>query len=315
MKHIFIINPAAGPSDATSVIRKKLSKLPADIDYEIYTTSGPGDATRFVKSLCQEGSDTYRFYACGGDGTLNEVVSGVVGFNNASIGVYPCGSGNDFVKYYGTANDFSNISDLVFGDVHNIDVMKVDDRYSINMVNFGFDTAVVKTMEKVKRFKLFVGKRAYYVGIVTALINSMKTKCSVFVDGKRIGKDSILLCTVGNGKYIGGSFKCAPRSSNDDGLLEVCLINPISRFKFISLIKSYTIGTHLENPRLKNDIDYCRGRTIEVEHEDGVYYCVDGEITFASKFKVEVLDKAISFIIPKKISEKMGISSREAVVC
>lgn len=315
MKHIFIINPAAGPYDATKVITERLESLSLDFDYEIYTTKGPKDATEYVNNKCKNGNHTYRFYACGGDGTLNEVVSGVVGFDNASVGVIPCGSGNDFVKYYGTASDFNNIDDVVNGVEHNIDVMKVEDKYSINMVNFGFDTAVVKTMEKVKRFKLFSGKKAYYAGIVTALINSMKTKCKVVVDGVKIGKEKILLCTIGNGKYIGGSFKCAPRSNNDDGLLEVCLVNPLSRLKFISLIKLYTLGTHLDDPKLRKLIDYCRGKVIDVEDKDGVYYCIDGEINFAKKFKIQVLEKAVKFIVPKKIAEKMGISNCETVVC
>ena len=111
MKHIFIINPAAGPYDATKVITERLESLSLDFDYEVYTTKGPYDATEYVKNKCKIGNDTYRFYACGGDGTLNEVVSGVVGFDNASVGVIPCGSGNDFVKYYGTASDFNNIDD------------------------------------------------------------------------------------------------------------------------------------------------------------------------------------------------------------
>lgn len=315
MKHIFIVNPAAGPNDATEYVTGCLNKLSADIDCEIYRTKRRGDAAEFVKRTCEDRSNTYRFYACGGDGTLNEVVSGAVGFSNASVSVLPCGSGNDFIKYYGTVEDFGNIEELINGVGHNIDIMKVEDRYAVNMVNFGFDTTVVRTMEKIKRFKLFSGKRAYYAGIVTALINAMKTKCKVFVDGVKIGKEKILLCTVGNGKYIGGSFKCAPRSYNDDGLLEVCLVNPISRLKFIRLIKYYAKGTHLDEPKLKNIVDYRRGEVIEVENDDGLYYCVDGEMVNAKRFRIEVLKRAVKFVVPKKIAEKLRIKESEAVVC
>lgn len=314
MKHIFVVNPAAGPYDATDEIKSKLESLSTDVNYEIYKTEAKGDATDFVKKTCMNGTDEYRFYACGGDGTLNEVVSGALGFDNASVGVFPCGSGNDFIKYYGTAADFSNIDELINGVEHSIDVMKIGDKYAVNMVNFGFDTAVVKNMEKVKRFKLFGGKRSYYVGVLTALINAMKTPCRVFSDGKRVGKDSILLCTVGNGKYVGGSFKCSPRSNNDDGLLEVCLVDPISRFKFLKLIKFYIDGTHLDDPKLSGIVNYCRGKFIEVESDDGIYFCIDGEMNHTTRFEVGVLEKAIRFVVPSGVAKRLDIKECEEVV-
>ena len=90
LKHIFVVNPAAGGKDATEFVKSSVQKL--DIDYEIYCTKRPGDATNFVKSL-NGGGETYRVYACGGDGTFNEVASGAIGSDNISVSVFPCGSG------------------------------------------------------------------------------------------------------------------------------------------------------------------------------------------------------------------------------
>lgn len=302
VEHIFVINPAAGPSDSTSLIEAAISKSAYSANCEIYCTKGPGDATAFVEKRCSQSSEQLRFYACGGDGTLNEIVNGAVGFTNASVGCYPCGSGNDFVKYYGGAEGFLDIDELILGEEHPIDVIRANGKYCINVLDFGFDTAVLKTMEKVKTNWLFHGKRAYFAGVVTALLRSMKTHCKVTVDGEVISNGDILLCTIANGRYVGSSFKCAPRSENDDGLLEVCLVRPFSRLTFVKLMSYYTKGEHLDNPIFDDYIVYRRGKQIDVEGGNDFLIALDGELVQSSKVSIEVVEKAIKFIVPRGIS-------------
>ena len=99
MKHIFIVNPAAGKASTAEFLKEELGRVGEGYDWEIYETKAPEDATLFVKKTCEENPSTaIRFYACGGDGTVSEVVTGAIGPENASVGCYPCGSGNDFVK-------------------------------------------------------------------------------------------------------------------------------------------------------------------------------------------------------------------------
>lgn len=317
MKHIFIVNPAAGSHDATDEVRNNIENSGLDIDYEIYRTTGPGDATNYIKSVCQDTSDNYRFYACGGDGTLNEVVSAIVNVENASATVYPRGSGNDFIKYYGPVEEFCDLESLVNGVNHKIDIMKIGEKYSINVVHFGYDTAVLRTMMKVRRHKVFGGKNAYTTGVVTAFINGMRTKCKVIVDGKQVGKNEIILCTVANGKYVGGKYKCAPKSDNQDGLMEVCHISPVSRLTLLKLIKYYEKGLHLDDPRFKKYMNYSRGKVVEIigENDD---FCVslDGELNIGKEFKVEMLEHAVNFSVPAKLAEKLGLErNSDKVVC
>ncbi|MBP8639502.1 MAG: diacylglycerol kinase family lipid kinase [Oscillospiraceae bacterium] len=302
MEHIFVINPAAGPSDATHTIQEAIAKSVYSANCEIYLTKGPGDATDFVQKTCSQSSEPLRFYACGGDGTLNEVVNGVVNYPNAGVGCFPCGSGNDFVKYYGGAEGFLDIDNLICGEEHPIDLILANGKYCINVLNFGFDTAVLKTMEKVKTNWLFHGKRAYFAGVITALMKSMKTPCKVTVDGEVISDDNILLCTVSNGRYVGSSFQCAPRSENDDGLLEVCLVKPFSRLTFVQLMSDYSKGKHLDNPKFKDYIVYRRGKQISVEGGTDFSVALDGELLHNSKVSVAVVEKAIKFVVPRGIS-------------
>ncbi|MDD7675993.1 MAG: YegS/Rv2252/BmrU family lipid kinase [Eubacteriales bacterium] len=316
MKHIFVINPAAGATDQTAAVTSYLQSNCADFDTETYITTGPGDATRFVSDYCRAHADQpVRFYACGGDGTLNEVASGAVGFDNAEIGTYPSGSGNDYVKYFGGADRFTDIRALMSAPSVTIDLMRIGDRYCVNVCNFGFDTTVAKTMIKVKRKKIIGGKRAYVTGVVTALVKAMKNDCTVTVDGEQLNNNKILLCTIANGNYVGGSFRCAPRSVNNDGLLEVCLINKISRFRFVSLLGPYTAGEHLDSEKFKDCIVYRRGKHIHVKAPEGFSMSVDGEIVDGTDFDIEIMPSALRFALPPQpaAANESGQQSADAV--
>ena len=123
MKHIFVINPVAGTIDSTGVIKEAVSNKFNSEDCVIYVTKKPLDAWRFVRDYAAAHPDeSLRFYACGGDGTLNEVVNGAVGFQNAAVGCYPSGSGNDFLKYFGKKKDFLDLDALVDGEIVDIDL-------------------------------------------------------------------------------------------------------------------------------------------------------------------------------------------------
>ncbi|MBR7132358.1 MAG: diacylglycerol kinase family lipid kinase [Clostridia bacterium] len=302
MKHIFIVNPAAGATDATAFVERSIKELNTELDYEVYTTKAPGDATRYIRSLLEGSNDEYRFYACGGDGTLNEVANGAVGFENASITVFPCGSGNDFIKYYGTAADFSDIKALTEGESLKIDVLKVCGKYAVNAVHFGLDTFVLRTMLKVRRKPIIGGRNAYTTGVVAALIKGMKTKCRLIVDDSPLGKDKMLLCTLSNGRYVGGAYKCAPRSLNDDGLIEVCHVSPVSRLKFLTLMGKYKEGSHLDNPKFKNFVSYTKAKKIEIKGNDNFYISIDGELEKVDECTVEIVKQALNFTVPKRLA-------------
>ncbi len=301
MKHFFVINPAAGRQNSYDSIQQRLESGEFPLEHEIYRTQGPTDATSFIRAYCEAHPEPVRFYACGGDGTLNEVVNGVVGYPQASVGCYPCGSGNDFVKYYGGSEPFLDLAAQAAAIEEPIDLIRVGKRYAINAAHFGFDSHVAKTMENVRRKKIIGGRNAYTTGVVSALLKGMKNECRVTVDGELLDPEGkILLCTICNGQYVGGSYRCAPRSLDNDGLLEVCLVRPISRVKFVTLIKYYTEGTHLDNPKFQKIIEYRRGAKIEVEAPEGFVYSFDGELISQNHFTVEAVPGAIRFAVPKK---------------
>ena len=139
---------------------------------------------------------------------------------------------------------------------------------------------------------------AYTTGIVKSLATSRKNYCRVAVDGQPWFDGDMLLASLANGTYAGGGYKCAPRAVNDDGLLEVMTIRPLSIKRFAQLIKHYERGEHLDLPELKGTVSYCRGRQVVIESDHPFYIATDGELIEGTRFEVECLQKAIKFIVP-----------------
>ena len=301
MRYVFILNPKAGAGDAKEKIQAAIDALPEKDQCTLYETKAIGDAISYVKScLADQPDEDFRFIACGGDGTINEVMNGAVGCDRASVTCYPCGSGNDFVKAFGGAEVFLDIPAILAAEAAPIDLLKVGDRYSNNIVNFGFDTTVAITVNESRDKKGTSSKSAYTKGIVKALLPSMKNSFTVTADDKVINPEGkALLCTVANGQYVGGSFKCAPRAKVDDGMIDVCLIKPISRIRFVKILDTYTNGTHLDDPGMQDIVCYTQAKKVDVKAAPGFAYSLDGEIIYEDQFTIEIAPKAVNFAWPK----------------
>ena len=327
MKHLFIINPCAGKEDSTSAITQRVEAYASshpDFDYQIYVTQSQGDATRWVSQWCNEHpAQEARFYACGGDGTLNEVVSGAIGHTSVQVSCYASGSGNDYIKYYGTLEDFNDLERLVNGTPHPVDVMKIiyppaasaannnadsgspfitgggSPRYSINICNFGFDAMVCKVGNDVRRKPIIGGKHSYTTGIIRSIFTSRSNYVRMTVDGQPFFDGHMLLCTLGNGRYNGGKYMCAPLSKNDDGLLEVNLFKRMSLIKFASLIDDYSRGTHINRPDVKRLMLYRQATTVEMASPDPFWLVIDGEMLHSNHYRVQNIKHAITFVSPR----------------
>lgn len=298
MKHIFILNPNAGHGTAEKDLKHRLSQTP--FDWQLYTTTAGGDAGRFIREWCDTHTEPVRFYACGGDGTVHEVANAIYGYPQASMSCYPIGSGNDYVKYYGGKERFLDPTALCSAPETSIDLLRVNDRYAINACHFGLDSCVAFMMDKIRHKKIIGGKRAYPISILYAILKGMRHKATISADGELLCDNNFLLCTAANGSHVGGSYCCAPRSDNQDGFMEVCLVRPLSRFRLLSVIKKYKAGTHLDDPSLEKYIVYRRCKTLHVTAPDGFVISLDGEIHHLSEFTVEIVPSAIRFAVPEQ---------------
>ena len=303
MKYCFILNPAAGKGkkykDLIPQIMKACEERGAECD--VHLTESVGDGEVYARRFCESNpDDQLRIYACGGDGTLCEVVNGAVGFENASVGVIPVGTGNDFVRNFSPRDLFFDIGAQLDGEVARLDLIKANDKYCVNTLNIGFDCEVVVRMDKIKKSPVIPSKLAYIGGLVITLIDLPGVDIDVSFDGgKTVEKRSFLLSSIANGRFCGGGFKSNPIADLNDGLMDICLVKPVTRRKFLSLVSSYKDGTHLENEKAKQIIDYIRAESVDYYFGKMQNIGIDGEVFQADKLHMEVERGVLSFIVPK----------------
>ena len=289
MKIIQIINPKAGHGHAEDV---KLTKG----DIIRYKTTCVHDAEAAVKRFCETYDGEIHFIVCGGDGTINEVVNGIMSADasdRAYFSVAPTGSGNDFVK------NFKNESKK-----QRIDLIKYNDRYAVNMINIGFDCNVVKETQLYKNKKFIGGSMAYILGVGNVLLHKIGQNMQLTVTDENDViteyNGEYLLCPVANGSFCGGGFNALPLAELNDGLLDMLIVSKISKAKFISLVGEYRSGTYIDpktkeiKPKFADVLKYIRCKKVTVSGIESI--CIDGELENMEKVDIEIIPNAITYI-------------------
>jgi YegS/Rv2252/BmrU family lipid kinase len=298
MKHIFVVNPNAGKgkNKAMNVIVPKVKALceKYGLKYEIYPTKAKGDGIRFVKERASTGEEI-RFYACGGDGTLYEVVNGAYGFDNVELTVVPLGSGNDFVRYFGTKEMFLDLDDLYNGKVCELDVIKCGDEIAINQCSMGMDAEVCAKQGEIKKLPLVTGEGAYGIGCIYAIATKTKNRFTLTIDdGEPVTLDA-LFCFIGNASYYGGGYRAAPLALPDDGLLDFVVVESVkSKIELLKMLKPYKNGQHLD----WEITHFKRGKNLKVHAAVPAAINVDGECRFVTDAEFQIAEKAVKFLVP-----------------
>jgi diacylglycerol kinase (ATP) len=299
MKHVFVINPHAGQKDASPAIIEKLHQYDGKLDYEVYLTKGRGDAQIFVKEYLEKHPDeTCRFYACGGDGTLYDVINGVKETRNAEVACYASGSGNDFIKNYHAPDKFKDLDKEINGIPTRIDLLKVNGRYCVNITNYGFDGEVTDAQIKYRRRPHMSGPRAYRKAAVHCLLFKMNQYLKVSLDDKVVFDGTGLLAILANGYCYGGGFYCAPLAKINDGLIDACIVKKVGKIKAANFMKIFRKGEHLTNPKVKKLIIYQTCKKAVIESNNDVAYAIDGEVFREKKIETTILPQALSFVVP-----------------
>lgn len=306
MKHVFVVNPNAGQKDSSPKILETLKAEGKGFDYEVYKTTGRHDATRFIKEYLKkrpEGEIT-RFYAAGGDGTLYDIVNGVAEEPRCEVACLAYGSGNDFVKNFRCdVSNFRDINKAIKGKAIPIDFFKVNDRYCINITNYGFDGEVTERQIRFRRLPGVNGPMAYRLAALHSLLFKMNQPLKVTIDGEVVlDERKALLAIAGNGYCYGGGMYCAPYAKLTDGLLDFVLIKKVGRLKAAGFMKIFREGKHIEHPKTKDITIYRRGKKAVFESLHPVAYAIDGEVFREKRIEIEILPKDILFVLPEGVS-------------
>ena len=314
MKHIFIMNPLSGRKRSRRHITDAITSACTElgVDYDIYFTREPLDCKRHARQLCEEADaagQELRIYGCGGDGTVNELVNGVCGFDNVEIGVIPMGTGNDYIRNYGDVSSFLDIKAQITGKSRHSDAIyfcaeyegNVTEGYCANMFNIGFDCNVVDMTARVKNWPFVGGSLAYLISVAIILIEKKGADLTIEYDDGTVLDGRILLIAIANGCFCGGGVKGVPESVLDDGLMDVSVVKDISRMTFVTLFPSYAKGTHLNKKKIidRNIIKYTKEKALTVTaNGESLRLCTDGEITTQKRVRFSIVENAFRFIVP-----------------
>lgn len=300
MKHIFIINPIAGMGKYQHEIKDSIENYFKDtnLKYEIYITKSKGDAKRFVLDKCND-MLPYIFYSCGGDGTLHEVVNAACNNKHVYVGIIPCGSGNDFVKNFTNTDNFLSIKSQIEGEAVSVDLIKVKDEYSVSVCNIGFDADAAFNMHKFKKIPFINGPTCYIFSVLYCLLKPLGKKLDVVLDNSKKISGNFLLGVIANGGFYGGGYNCAPKAEINDGIIDICFVKKISRLKILNLLKSYKLGTHLEDESLKDFISYEKCKHVKVKSNNSINLCIDGDSYIYDEIDFEIIGDALNIWLPK----------------
>ncbi len=299
MKHIFIINPKSGKGRKAKKFALEAEKYlkTHNLDGYVYRTQGPRDGMKHVEEVAKKG-EPVRFYSCGGDGSLYEVVNGCYKYPNCEIANIPLGSGNDFSRLFGRN---TNIDDHVNGIPVKLDLIEtLNGEVSINECAMGVDSEVCAMQSDFKKLPFVSGELAYTLAAVKAVLTGKLTNhFRITIDGELYDDDDYLFCYIGNSRWYGGGYLAAPSAMPNDGLIECVMVkfpkelmgsNPL---QLIPLLGRYKKGEHVE----WDFTTIKRCKHVKVECTKPAAVNVDGECAYVTEREFKMLESKVTFVV------------------
>ena len=300
MKTELIINLTAGggkPRPHLKTIFKYLKEN--GFNFKVSYTSHHGEAVELAQKAADNGAEL--IVSVGGDGTVNEIVNGIMkSKNDPPLGIIPLGWANDFIKSTDIPSDIIEACKiLIKGKTKKIDIGLINNQiYFANICGVGFDAEVAQLANhmKSKHPNLRILSAFIYVFATVKKLLSPFSYHNVKIkfDGQKI-HSKILFIAISNGKFYGGRFKITPEAILDDGLLEICLVEEMGRFKYLSIIPKVFKGTHAS---IKG-VNFYRAKEVVIQSSEPVLAQVSGEVIEGQKnYIITLLPKSLKLIVP-----------------
>jgi diacylglycerol kinase (ATP) len=291
-KMCFILNPAAGSVTDRNALAERIVSLP---DADLKITAKRGEAERFARSAARAGCDL--IVAAGGDGTLNEVVNGIgEKTHQARIGLLPLGTGNDFARSLALPTDLDAALEVLrTGRARAVDLVRVTSdrvRHFVNVSAGGFSAVVDEKL--TPEIKETWGPLAYARSAAAALPELRAYRTNVSLDNEECVSMNLYNVVIANGRYVAGGTPIAPQAEIDDGLLDVILLAESSPSRLALLMPQILVGSHLSS----DAVVFKRAAKVGVNSRPGMWFNVDGELVGNEPATIEVLPRALQFIVP-----------------
>jgi len=287
-----IANPVSGRGRA-----RRTGERVADLLHErgvyvdLMMSGAPGDCERLAREALARG--VRQVAACGGDGTVHEVVNGLTN-SDAVLGIVPCGRGNDLVRALGLSSDVEDVvNTLVHGVDRAIDLGKVGDRFFATVASLGFDTAVAQRMRTqgtgfLTRALKVGGTVSYGLTVLRTLVGYRSPIVRLRGDFG-VFEGRILLAATANAPFYGSGVKIAPDAMVDDGVLDVCIVADVSRWTVLRMFLRAYSGAHVGHSAVR----VVQTRTLQIESDDPLWIFADGEPMCEIPAKIEVVPGAL----------------------
>lgn len=290
-EYVIIANPAAGlkkaPALATSVA-KELTNKGAKV--QILLSEKRGDITK----ITEENECPGRIIiACGGDGTIQEVVNGIKN-PDTILGIIPQGRCNDFARAIGISRKLKaqQIAEIIQGGKTRIvDCGIIGGRKFLTVATFGFDSEVSRYVE-THRLPL-KGTPAYLFGVFVVLLRHRPIEAELTGEFGQI-KEKILLTATANTPFYGGAMQIAPGAMVDDGVFHICVVRTVSKFTVIRMLYSVFKGTHLSHPAVK----LVKSKWLKINTPQPQWICADGESICTTPSEISIKPATLRVIVP-----------------
>ena len=293
----FIANPIAGKGHALALARRVAQAMEATgATVSVEVTEAKGEAERLARTAVESGAT--RVVACGGDGTVHEVVNGMMAVPNATgtaLGIIPSGRCNDLVFALGLSGDSDAVTEtLLHGVLRSIDLGRIGDRYYTTVATLGFDSEVAQYVDEGRPPSFLRGTPAYLYGVLVTLFKYKSRWVSLKGDFGTFEGD-IYMAATGNSTRYGGRMKVTPAASLEDGLLDLCLVRPVPRRTFLRMVPKAFSGKHVNHPAVTMELT----RSLEIESREPLWLWADGEQITQAPATIQVVPHAISVLVPQ----------------
>ncbi|EKN66019.1 diacylglycerol kinase [Neobacillus bataviensis LMG 21833] len=323
MKHIyFIVNPKARNGYCLKIWERIENQLKTEnLSYLAVFTEYPGHAKHLASQIAAKNKEPKLIIAVGGDGTMHEVMNGIVKDKNITLGFIPGGSGNDFSRGFQIPADpveaLQVILRLMKREALPIDIGKVtmgdaNEHFFINNMGAGFDAVISYEVNhsRIKALlnKFSLGRLVYVYFLLKKLFTYKTTTIDLSIDGNKHIFEQTWFVTVSNQPYYGGGMQIAPNAVPDDGLFDITVVHQLSRLKLLLVFISVFWGKHIHFKEVKT----YKGRVISIQAGTSLYVHADGEHIGFTPLSIHLQAKVLEVLTRRPKKEEIQLKERNS---